>query len=417
MDFITPNRFDLMAKYLYVKYKHLDLLFYKELYLKHIEVFNKCWEHPGTKVNVDDFIKSFDNLIESIKNNGYNSNYPIEIGNNNVIINGSHRLMISYFYNIKPILKFEHKKGCEYNYDFFVNRNNYWRRDNEKYINLEHVYADTMALEYVKIKNNIRSIVFYPIVYQLLQDNFEQIYKIIQEYGYLYYQKQIKLTEQGVRNLIKEMYRGESWIGGMFPNDSCGGKFECCYEDNPVFLYLVEFNDVSKIVEFKDKIRKIFKKDKHSLHIPDDQDDTFRISSSLLNKNSIYFLNTAKTNNYKKSVRMNKLLYIFEKLNDKENIIFTSSLILEMYGIRDAKDIDYIHIGDKIYNLPFLGCHIGKWLKFYPVSKKDILYDPNHFFYFNSYKFATLKLIKKMKQIRNEDKDKKDNILINRFMI
>ena len=128
-------------------------------------------------------------------------------------------------------------------------------------------------------------------------------------------------------------------------------------------------------------------------------------------------MNTAKTNNYKKSERMNKLLYIFEKLNDKENIIFTSSLILEMYGIRNAKDIDYIHIGDKIYNLPFLGCHIGKWLKFYPVSKKDILYDPNHFFYFNSYKFATLELIKKMKQTRNEDKDKKDNILINRFMI
>lgn len=369
MDFITPNRFDLIAKYLYIKYKHLDLLFYKELYVQHIEVFNKCWEYPGTKVNVNDFIKSFDNLIESIKNNGYDNNYAISIGNNNVIINGSHRLMISYYYNIKPILKFEHIKGCEYNYDFFLNRNNYWRRDNQKYINLETIYADTMALEYVKIKNNIRSIVFYPNVFQLLKDNIEHIYKIIQEYGYLYYQKQIKLTAQGVRNLIKEMYRGESWIGGMFPNDSCGGKFECCYEDNPVFLYLVEFNDISKIVEFKDKIRKIFKKGKHSLHIPDDQHDTFRISSSLLNKNSIYFLNNVKQN-FNNELKIQLRSYF--KLNNKEEKCFNSNIF--------NLNLKTVNNNNILYNN----------LKDYNIIDYKIIFNPKNHFYFNGFKFSKI---------------------------
>ena len=52
------------------------------------------------------------------------------------------------------------------------------------------------------------------------------IINVIEKYGYLYYKKEIKLTKNGIINLIEELYRGEKWIGGMFPNDSCGGKFD-----------------------------------------------------------------------------------------------------------------------------------------------------------------------------------------------
>ena len=49
--YIVPNRFDLMAKYLYIRNyeKRINSSFYVNLYKHHIEVFNKCWEHPGTK--------------------------------------------------------------------------------------------------------------------------------------------------------------------------------------------------------------------------------------------------------------------------------------------------------------------------------------------------------------------------------
>ena len=86
-----------------------------------MKFFNKCWEHPGTKKNIDDFLKSFNNLIESFKKNGYNDDYPIKVGNNNVIINGAHRLMLSYYYNFKS-KKYKKKIRKDvkfYNYDFF----------------------------------------------------------------------------------------------------------------------------------------------------------------------------------------------------------------------------------------------------------------------------------------------------------
>ena len=31
--------------------------YFKELYHNHIITFNNCWEHPGTKTNIDDFYK------------------------------------------------------------------------------------------------------------------------------------------------------------------------------------------------------------------------------------------------------------------------------------------------------------------------------------------------------------------------
>ena len=96
------SRFDLMAKYLYLKYNNTN--FYKELYHKHIITFNNCWEHPGTKNCIQDFFSEYDKLINNIEKNGYDQNFPIPIGTNNVIINGAHRLITSYYFKTGRIL-------------------------------------------------------------------------------------------------------------------------------------------------------------------------------------------------------------------------------------------------------------------------------------------------------------------------
>ena len=91
---INQNRFDLMAKLLYIKNfeKNIHSIFYEKLYKEHINTLNKNWEYPGTKVKIEDFIESFNNLITSIKKKGFDKNFPIEVGNlNNTLKNGAHR--------------------------------------------------------------------------------------------------------------------------------------------------------------------------------------------------------------------------------------------------------------------------------------------------------------------------------------
>ena len=44
-----------------------------------------------------------------MQKNGFDKNKSIELGTNNILINGSHRLMTSFYYNIKPFLNMKIK--------------------------------------------------------------------------------------------------------------------------------------------------------------------------------------------------------------------------------------------------------------------------------------------------------------------
>ena len=145
----------------------------------------------------------------------------------------------------------------------------------------------------------------------------------------------------------------------------------------------------------------------------DFQKDTFRVASTLLNDNSIHFLK-----NKKKAIsnKMQQYLNIyFQKVSDinKDDFCVTSSGILDMYGLRGANDIDYLHYSDLDIGLNYISPHKEKWLNYYHTHKHDIIYNPENNFYFNGFKFASIDSIKKMKENRNEKKDINDINLMN----
>ena len=413
-ELLIPCRFDLMAKYIYIKFKenHIEIPFYKELYKAHINTFNNCWEHPGTKSGIDEFFDSFNKLIDNMKKNGFNKDYPIIVGNNGVIVNGSHRLMISFYYNIQPIFDLSYEKGnIDYHYNFFLNR--------DTNPQLDRFYADYMALEYTKINPRIRSIVIYPRanIIDKNNDKFNEIINIISSYGYVYYHKNIQLNNNGVNNLIKEMYRDEEWIGGLFPRGwSPGGKAERCDGNSYTTLILIEMLDLNKCIELKEKCRNLYGLGKHSLHVSDEMIDTFRIAGSLLNDNSVHFLNNG-TNDISDNSKLLLNTY-FNKLGENnEKFCLTSSLLLEMYGLRNAKDIDYLNRTNININIENIGIHDGKWFSYYSNTKDELIYNPKNYFYFNGFKFLTLENVYKMKKNRGEEKDIKDIRLIEKINI
>lgn len=139
--------------------------------------------------------------------------------------------------------------------------------------------------------------------------------------------------------------------------------------------------------------------------------DTFRIASSLLNENSIHFLNNG-TNDLSKKTKKTLENYFNKLGNNNEDYCITSSVIIEMYGLRNAKDIDYLQKNNNILNIENVNNHNGIWLSYYTKTKNDIIYNPKNHFYFNGFKFVSLNIIKEMKQNRNEIKDQNDLKLI-----
>jgi hypothetical protein len=98
-----------------------------------------------------------------------------------------------------------------------------------------------------------------------------------------------------------------------------------------------------------------------------------------------------------------------------EDYCLTSSIILEMYGLRNANDLDYLHKYDK--KIDNLGLHTEEWLQYYNDGKDEIIYNPSNYFYFNGLKFASLKIVKEMKEKRNQKKDIIDIELIKKISI
>jgi hypothetical protein len=362
--YLAPQRFDLMAKYIYVKFqdKKINTNFHIELYKKHLETFNNCKEYINKfsfeeKIGSDKFIEKFNFLIENIKNNGYNEKYPIPMGKNNMIINGSHRLVICYYFNINPIIVNESINGTiNYNYNFFTNRK-------KGFPKLKLNYSDSMALEYINHNKNLRAMVIYPRAH--IYNSINKIYKLIEKYGYIYYIKKIDLTHIGLNNLIRELYRGEKWIGGLFPEGISNKTRKCLtFPMLPIIFILIELKDLDKLIELKKKCRDIFGIDKHSLHMTDYQYDTFRVSSTLLNKNSIYFLNNFKNVINKKTQNKFKDFFYVNKEN-KDDICIKSK-------IKNLDNIDYFN-------------HIDP-------NNQDLIYNPKNHFYFNGFKFKNYNL-------------------------
>jgi hypothetical protein len=113
-----------------------------------------------------------------------------------------------------------------------------------------------------------------------------------------------------------------------------------------------------------------------------------------------------------------KLLITYRKILKEanllsENFCVTGSAVLQLFGLRNARDLDYIHQNSShiIQGINSINSHEQE-LSFYPTHKHDILYNNFNHFCFNDIKFASLEIIKKLKQKRNEPKDIEDVRLI-----
>ena len=79
--------------------------------------------------------------------------------------------------------------------------------------------------------------------------------------------------------------------------------------------------------------------------------------------------------------------------------------------MRDCRDLDFLHLKNVSGISRDIECH-NLESHHYRVDKNEIIYNPALHFYLHGVKFASLEVVKEMKKFRNEEKDRKDVILI-----
>lgn len=177
--FLSQRRFDLIFKYLYLKYP--NNVFVKNAYLENTRALCNFYEHyddRADKRNPNDFIKSFNETYESIKNKGFiEEKGVIQLGKNLEIQNGAHRLAICAYLNKEIVVEKFEKTNFSLDYRFY-----YDKRMNTKIM-------DYGASEYMKLNPNA-----YIINLHLakVSDNETAIEVILEKYGFIYYRKDKK---------------------------------------------------------------------------------------------------------------------------------------------------------------------------------------------------------------------------------
>lgn len=406
--YINGLRFDLAAKIIYVKLRLLDVdtQWYINLYKQHIKVFNGGIEVGNNKNTIKDFVNVFDKLIKEFNPN---KTGKIPIGNNNILMNGAHRTTIAFMKKLKLNIELHKTPGpIHYDYNFFMNRKAYNMGNKNIEASLNRIYSDEMALEFCRSCPDLRTLILFPVA---VNKN-EQVKTIINNDASIIYALKININKNFLDNLIKELYRGESWIGGL-SSSKFYNKSNACWDpnNNNIYVYLIKPN--ISTIDLKEKIRKLFNLKKHSVHINDTHEETIRIGSSLFNENSRHFLYNSNNNFIEDQLDLFQR-YIYSLGNDyrlKENYCIVSSFILSLYGLRLANDIDYIYHKNSLPIQIKIGSH-NKYKNLYTKSLDEIIYNPANHFYFNGIKCCSLKIIKEMKENRKEPKDIEDITLI-----
>lgn len=399
---IVPGRIDLIAKLKYVEFreKGYDLTFIKELYTRHIEAFTLGTFTEGgndSKDSIEKYFKTFDSLIDNIKENGLDENISvIPVGRNNEIMDGAHRTAIAAYYNLSiPIIRFENLIANN-DTEFFRSRL------------LDETYLDYLVTEFCKLKDDLYVVILWPRAIGKKQE----AEALIQQISKIVYKKNINLSYNGLRNFIIQVYCSHDWIGGVDKHfEGATPQLEGCYsKDGSITAYIVECDSLDKIVKMKADVRSIYRVGNYSIHSSDNKNETFQLANLLFNQNSIDFLNSGSPDYY---IGFNKKLDEFKRnliVNNfsLDEYIIDSSSTLGLYGLRDVGDIDYMTISN---NEIIEGCH-HDYIDFYETTIDDLVFNPNNYFVYNELKFITLSVLRRFKKNRNEKKDQLDLKLI-----
>ena len=404
-DLLTPCRFDLLAKYLYAKHKHIGsaMEWATHVYKEHLRAFGGFHEgdHSG-KNNFLSFKESFDKVLDAIQQDGFIDDISlVPIGRDRVIIDGSHRLAACLFYQ-KPIdtVYFDTEPAC-YDFSYFI--------DNGLSLDI----ADAMALEYCRLNSKMLIAVIFPVA----RDRDDEIQEILEEYGQIAYKKQIQFSKIGRHNLIRQLYRNESWLGrdGEITTGLRHHVEKRFLNTRSVKFFFLVCSDISRIKEAKARIRALFDLENDSIHINDTHKETLRIAEQILTPNSVHFMNHAQpwlSKNFSSMFKEYQREIKKQNMN-KDSLCIDSGSVLAVYGLRDTADLDYLHFENEMaLNVNSkISAHNAE-LVYHAAPLGDLLFDPRNYFYYDGMKFLSLSALRKMKEKRNEAKDIKDMLLI-----
>jgi hypothetical protein len=401
---LTWNRFDLAIKIDYLEYIcGCSSSCASEAYLEHIKAFSLgTFKERGNdcKNSASSFTSAFYKLFTDIKENGFDIDKSyVPLAKDGSILNGAHRVAISKFLNVPIHTVKTNIEPFTYDYKFFKNRG------------VSTTILDNAAIKYAEESSNC----YLALLWPSSQTNSKLL--VEKYFSKLVYSKSIKLDYNGAHNLLSIAYDGEVWLGAAGDNyPGVKNKLVKCFPNfGNVRAFLFEEDDLDAVLALKESIRQQYGVGKHSIHITDTKAEVIALANLVFNDNGVNFLNHAYPNKLKSAQGNLDLFKHFIKENklELENYALDTGMVLAIYGLREASDIDYITSSKAQPSVSYkLIENHSDYVVFHNKDPLELVFDSKLHFKFQGVKFISLSQLKVMKGNRNEAKDKADLALI-----
>ena len=368
------------------------------------------------KNTFDDFITVLDKLIEDFQNCRFDKERTfIPVDKDYIPMDGAHRVACAaYFGEQVNILRFPDREYQFKGYQYL------------KHELLPTSISDYMALESIRWYDDLYVFFLWPQAHQSA-DKLKKAQEMIYANTDVMYDVEYKFTYTAIRNLMIQIYGHMDWLGNIdneFKNVLV--KVDEVWASNgKVQLIVTRGESCEHITKLKAQIREMFGIGLSSCHSTDNMRETRLALNVLLNPLSRHFLERAKPTTFKKSFKLVEQFKEIAKIHNLPlgNFILDSSMVLAIYGAREAKDLDFYSLQGTNINvyqdIADIEEHDETQKQYYEYPVDDYIISPEHYFVFNEVKFMSLQNLLKFKQTRyaqtKESKDAGDIGLIKNY--
>lgn len=118
------------------------------------------------------------------------------------------------------------------------------------------------------------AVIIWPAAFDFTE--IDAIEAVIKKYGKITYREERAITYKGLRKLMVQLYKKESWAGSFWNNyKNIKYKLNPCYrEGKNTYFYVFESISLDVVLQMKDAVRELCKVEKASIHTADTVEET-----------------------------------------------------------------------------------------------------------------------------------------------
>ncbi|WP_155242036.1 hypothetical protein [Butyrivibrio fibrisolvens] len=230
----------------------------------------------------------------------------------------------------------------------------------------------------------------------------DDIIKITSRYAVIDDAIRRNVSFNGFRLILTQVFEKETWIGDSihrFKGTKIKGKKY--WDSSGVFYVLFLSGELNDLKELCQIIQKLSGLNSQACHITYTNDEYEKAKAFFTNANTMHLIQYGdffKYNGlYKKISKYRNIIK-----NNPDAFVIASSTVMELYGIRKSRDIDFLTTDDSFnYNTDEIGNH-KDCIMYYSRSIEELVNNPQNYLYIWGVKIISLKRLLDFKENRAE---------------